>query len=75
MYDLTSSDVEILIECLKYSKYKIINSPDGTYEMRNEKLKRMDAAFHKLRSPALNQTPQTSAPNTNDEPQVERGIN
>lgn len=47
--ELTLSDIELLLESLKYSKMNITHG-DAPYELKREKLARIDSVTAKLRA-------------------------
>ena len=47
--ELTLSDIELLLECLKYSTMNITHG-DAPYELKREKLARIDSVTAKLRA-------------------------
>jgi len=47
---LTSEEVELLLESLKYSKQRVSDAQGTPYELRKEKLEKLDSIATKVRT-------------------------
>lgn len=52
--ELTRAELEVLLESIKFSKERIVNTPDTPSEVRQQNIARLEAVESKLKSVCSN---------------------